>query len=59
MAVTSFLTDKNLYVSPEYVAFEDGQVPCGGKTVSTRAHIRKVQPNLCKRHIKLNYVVKN
>ncbi len=29
-------------------AFEGGWVPCGGKTVSTRAHIRKVQRYLRK-----------
>jgi hypothetical protein len=29
-------------------AFEDGCVPCGGKTVSTRAHIHKVQRYLRK-----------
>ncbi len=40
--------DTNSYVLPKHLAFEDGWVPCGGKTVSTRAHIRKVQHYLHK-----------
>ncbi len=32
----------------EYATFEWGTIPCGGKTVSTRAHIQEVQPYLCK-----------
>jgi hypothetical protein len=40
--------DKNLHVLPKHLALEDGWVPCGDKTVSTRAHIRKVLAYLCK-----------
>ncbi len=35
--------DTNLCVLLEHLAFEDGWVPCNGKMVSTRAHIREVQ----------------
>ncbi len=41
-------SDKNLYVLPKHLAFEDGWVPCVSKTVSTRAHTRKVQAYLRK-----------
>ncbi len=34
--------DTNSHVLPDHLAFEDGSVPYGGKTVSTRAHIHKV-----------------
>ena len=42
---------------PKHLTFEGGWVHCGGKTVSTRAHIRKEQQYLCKRTLQANYDV--